>query len=114
MVKNEVKETEFRDDADFKVVTANLLRSGEIVYMIDGDEIAWTADIREASVFDAGSVAGALQRGEGAVAQNVVVGVYAVEITGRRQPIGAREAIRAAGGPTVKYGDSALDADYAI
>ena len=40
-------------------------------------------------------------------ASNVVVGVYAIEIAGSREPLTAREKVRA-GGPTIPYGDDAV------
>jgi hypothetical protein len=100
---------------DFKVVRANALRGGEVVYLVSGDGAhRWSHSIAEATVFRAAEVAGALQVAEKDTDENVVVGAEAIEITGRHEPVGAKEMIRASGGPTIKYGEDALRPDYSI
>jgi hypothetical protein len=84
-------------DGSFNIVTGNDLREGHVVYYTDP---GWSANISEAHVFsdlvDLPS-------------DDEVVGVYAMEITGRNQPIGAREKIRAQGGPSVLYGPQEIN-----
>ncbi len=97
------------DDTDiFKVVTANRLRDGVIVYFTrDG---GWTPDIHAATVA-AGEDADALvTAAEKDAKANLVVGVYAIEITGDHEPLTARERIRAKG-PSIRFGEDALPAN---
>jgi hypothetical protein len=46
--------------------------------------------------------------------RNLIVGPEPIEITGKHEPVGAKETIRASGGPTIKYGEDALQPDYSI
>ncbi|MGE0667343.1 MAG: DUF2849 domain-containing protein [Sphingomonadales bacterium] len=92
----------------YRVVTANRLRDGVIVYYTAGG--GWTADIREASVASGEDVDTLLGAAEKDAKENVVVGVYAIEITGDHRPLTARERIRAVG-PSIRYGDDALPAN---
>lgn len=98
----------------YKVITANLLRAGTIVYLVSGDDAPeWSAEIGAATVFPQAEIADALARAE---EDARVVGAYAAEIAGRRAPISARERIRAEG-PTIKYGHDATapeDPDFSI
>ncbi|MFQ5535226.1 MAG: DUF2849 domain-containing protein [Sphingomonadales bacterium] len=98
----------------FKVITANLLREGTIVYLISGDgPSAWTPDIHAATVFPADETEAPLDE---ATADSRVIGAYAAEIAGKSTPISARERIRA-DGPTIKYGEAALapeEPDFSI
>ena len=86
-----------------KVMTANRLREGHVVYMdTEGD---WSASLGDAACAadDAASDALGAQAAQ-AVRAGRVVGPYlidVVEVDGAIQPIGTREIIRAAGGPTV-------------
>jgi sulfite reductase (NADPH) hemoprotein beta-component len=89
----------------YRVVTANRLRDGVIVYY--NKDSGWTADIREATVASGEDVDALAAVAEKDAKANVVVGVYAIEITGDHQPLSARERIRSAG-PSVRYGDDAL------
>ncbi len=92
----------------YRVVTANRLRDGIIVYF--NSDSGWTADIHAATVA-AGADADALVAvAEKDAKANFVVGVYAIEITGDHQPLTARERIRA-DGPSIRYGDDALPAN---
>lgn len=84
------------DDA-YTIITANDLREGHVVYFTNP---GWSPNISEAHVF---SKKIELPKDE------EVVGVYAIEITGRNQPIGAREKIRASGGPSVPYGPQEIN-----
>lgn len=98
----------------YKVITANLLLSGTIVYLVSGDDaLEWSAEIGAATVFPQAEITAVLTRaGEDAR----VVAAYAAEIAGRRAPISARERIRAEG-PTIKYGADATvpeDPDFSI
>ena len=93
------------DTGIYRVVTANRLRDGVIVYF--NSDSGWTADIREATVAsgeDAETLTAAAEKDAKA---NLVVGVYAIEITGDHQPLTARERIRA-DGPSIRYGDDAV------
>ncbi len=98
----------------YKVITANLLLSGTIVYLVTaGDALEWSAEIVAATVFPQAEIAAVLARAE---EDARVVGAYAAEIAGRRAPISARERIRAEG-PTIKYGHDATapeDPDFSI
>ena len=98
----------------YKVITANLLREGSIVYLKTGsDDLTWQPDIDAATMFPESEIDAVLKRAE---ADPRVVSVYATEVAGRRSPISARERIRAKG-PTVKYGHDALapeDPDFSI
>lgn len=96
------------DNGIYKVVTANRLRDGIIVYF--NRDSGWTADIHAATVA-AGEDADALVAvAEKDAQSNLVVGVYAIEITGDHQPLTARERIRAEG-PSIRYGEDALPAN---
>jgi sulfite reductase (NADPH) hemoprotein beta-component len=85
------------------VVTANLLRSGVVVYLArDG---RWVESLGEAAV---AADAAALKQLEtlalAAVEQTEVTAVYAFDVrlvAGRPEPISVRERIRAAHAPTV-------------
>jgi hypothetical protein len=102
------------DGEVFKVITANRLRDGIIVYARkQGAEIDWTPQIANATAFGESELDAALKQAELASSANVVIGVYPVEVAGRNRPLSARETIRAKG-PSVKYGHAAVDADYSI
>ena len=92
----------------FKVITANRLREGDIVYLSgDGDPLAWSPNLDDALVIAEPDVEALLHRAE----QDArVISVYAAEIAGRRTPISARERIRAIG-PSIKFGRDALAPD---
>ncbi len=92
----------------YRVVTANRLRDGIIVYY--SRESGWTPDIRLATVAAGAEVEALTQAAEKDAAANVVVGVYAIEITGDHRPLSARERIRAEG-PSIRFGDDALPAN---
>lgn len=105
------------DDGEvFKVITANRLRDGVIVYaraLAGGDAIEWVSQIGNATAYGESEIDAALKRAEQAVADCTVVGVYPVEVAGRNRPLSARETVRAKG-PSVKYGHAAADADFSI
>lgn len=98
----------------YKVITANRLDDGAVVYMTrDG----WSGKVTDAFVFPEPDAEAMLRLAAGDVADNVVVDTYAIEITGKNKPMGMREKIRAGGGPTIavgKGGPPADDPDYAI
>jgi hypothetical protein len=107
--------TDAMDNDDFKVIRANALRSGEVVYLVSGDgSHRWSPKIADATVYREADVADALKIAEKDTDENVVVGAEAIEITGKHEPVGAKEMIRASGGPTIKYGEDALRPDYSI
>jgi hypothetical protein len=107
--------TETEDDGDFKVIRAHELRSGDVVYLVSGDAgPSWSHEIDKATVYREDEVADGLQLAEKDAARNLVVGPEAIEITGKHEPVGAKETIRASGGPTIKYGEDALQPDYSI
>lgn|SRR5690606_10581396 len=102
----------------FRVITANRLRDGAIVYARwqngeEGTDFEWVAQIANATAFGENELSDALKLAEKAAANNVVLGVYPLEVAGRNRPLSARETIRAKG-PSVKYGHAAVDADYSI
>ena len=85
------------------VVTANVLRTGAIVYL--KDDGAWVEALVDASpAEDAEARAVLEQLALNAVERNEVTAVYAFDVTivdGRPAPLSVRERIRAAGTPTV-------------
>lgn len=92
----------------YRVVTANRLRDGIIVYF--NSDTGWTADIHAATVASGEAADALVAVAEKDAKTNFVVGVYAIEITGDHQPLTARERIRA-DGPSIRYGDDALPAN---
>ncbi len=108
-----------RDSVEtYRVITANRLDDGAVVYMTrDGDGIGWSTGIDDATVFTEADTEVMLQLAAGEVAGNVVVDTYAIEITGKNKPMGMREKIRAGGGPTIAVGEGGPppdDPDYNI
>lgn len=105
-------------DETFKVVTANRLGDGHVVYLVlNGDQASWTTRAQSATVFVGAETAAALEIAEADAAANLVVGPYAIEITGKNRPLGAKEEIRAGGGPTIRFGEAKVtpkDPDYSI
>lgn len=98
----------------FKIVTANRLRDGAIVYLRDGREGAkWTPSIMEATSFGENDIEPALARAKKFEDDCLVIGVYAAEVTNSNKPLSAREEIRAHG-PSVKYGPDSLTPDFSI
>jgi sulfite reductase (NADPH) hemoprotein beta-component len=86
-----------------KVVTANDLRTGVVVYL--GNEGQWTVSLAEAEVAaDAEALKRLEARALAAVQAREVTAVYAMDVAltdGRPQPVSVRERIRAAHAPTV-------------
>ena len=85
------------------VVTANLLRSGAIVYLAkDG---TWVGDLADAAVADSADGSAALESSARAsVERGEVTAVYAFDVNivdGHPEARSVREKIRAAGTPTV-------------
>ncbi len=97
----------------FKVITANRLRDGVIVYYVNDGAGAWVEDISAATPFDETSLAGALEKAKASEQACQVVGIYPTEVAARNKPLSARERIRAAG-PSVKYGHAAVLPDFSI
>lgn len=93
-----------------KVVTANRLREGDVVYLTDSGR--WSPHLNESRIGSSESVVEEmLAQAEADVAARRIVAPYAfevVEVDGILQPLSAREMIRAAG-PTVRadYRDTA-------
>ena len=86
-----------------QMVTANRLRDGKVVYLqADGN---WSTRFANGDVApDRDAAAKLLAKGEQAATALIVVGPYLMEVKeedGQLQPVGYREAIRAAG-PTVE------------
>lgn len=85
------------------VVTANILRTGAIVYLkSDG---TWVDKLLDADVAENKEALAALEQlALAAVEKSDVTAVYAFDVAivdGRPAPISVREKIRAAGAPTV-------------
>lgn len=93
------------DQSVFRVVTANRLRDGVIVYY--NSDGTWTPDIHAATVVTGDDADPLVAAAEKDAKANLVVGVYAIEITGDHQPLSARERIRATG-PSIRFGDDAV------
>ena len=86
-----------------KIVTANRLREGDVVYLTDTGR--WSLHLNESrATRDAAQVEAMLAQAAAAVDARQIVGPYemeVVEVDGILQPLSAREIIRAAG-PTVR------------
>ncbi len=86
-----------------EIVTANLLRSGEVVYL--GSDGLWVRRIAEAAVAaDADARARLEQIAAASAARQEVTAVYAMDVVldgTTPHPKSQRERIRAAHGPTV-------------
>ena len=108
-----------RDSVEtYRVITANRLDDGAVVYMTrDGDGIGWSTVVADATMFPEADKEAMIGLAAGAVADNLVVDVYAIEITGKNKPMGMREKIRAGGAPTIAVGEGGPppdDPDYTI
>ncbi len=112
-----IEDEEIYDDT-FKVITANRLSDGHVVYLsLEKGERSWTTRVGGATVLSGPEISEALKNAEADVTANIVVGPYATEITGKNQPLGAKEEIRASGGPSVRFGEARVtpkDPDYSI
>ncbi len=86
-----------------KIVTANRLREGDVVYLTDTGR--WSLHLNESrATRDPAQIEAMLAQAAEAVDARQVVGPYemeVVEVDGILQPLSAREIIRAAG-PTVR------------
>jgi hypothetical protein len=97
--------------ANPKVMTANLLRDGDVVYLTAAG--TWSLWLHEAAVArDEGGAAALEARAKQAEGEQIVVGAYLMtvfESDSGPQPIGTRERIRAKG-PTVhpEFGKQAM------
>ena len=86
-----------------KIVTANELRSGAVVYL--GPDGRWVEQLAEATVApDADSLKRLESLALAAVEKTEVTAVYAMDVRlahGRPEPVSVRETIRAARQPSV-------------
>ena len=86
----------------FKMLTANRLRDGDVLYRKGG---GWVLTLAEADLYaNAPAVEAALAQAEAELAQNIVVAPYLFDVRqedGAVRPVKEREIIRAAG-PTVR------------
>lgn len=86
-----------------KIVTANRLREGDVVYLTDTGK--WSAYLNESRASrDPAAIDAMLAEAAADVAARKIVAPYAmevIEVDGILQPLSAREIIRAAG-PTVR------------
>ena len=91
-----------------KIVTANRLSDGTVVYLAPGGK--WTARISGSDVArDAAAVARLSRTAELAVQMQRIVGPYVVDIEdpdGEGRPVRLRERIRSRG-PTIPMGEAA-------
>lgn len=103
------------DDGEiFKVITANRLDNGEIVYFnLDGDKAEWVTAIKQATSFGEAEFEDALQVARRFQDDCIVIGVYEMEVAGRNRPLNAREKVRASG-PSIRYGKAATEPDFSI
>jgi len=92
-----------KNSTNLKVVTANRLREGDVVYLTDTGK--WSTHLNESRVTrDAEELQAMLAEAAADVAARKIVAPYemeVVEVDGILQPLSAREIIRAAG-PTVR------------
>lgn len=86
-----------------KIVTANLLRTGDVVYFAGNK--GWVREIGEAQVaVDEGQLSNIEAAGQRDFDAQLVVSVYSMDVDlvdGRPEPKSVRERIRALLGPTV-------------
>ena len=86
-----------------KVVTANRLREGDVVYLTETGK--WSVHLNESRISDDKAVLDEMMaQAEADVVARLIVGPYlmeVVEVDGILQPLSTREIIRAAG-PTVR------------
>jgi len=85
------------------VVTANMLRTGAVVYLsADG---RWVEKLADATAADSTDARSELEKlALAAIERNEVTAVYAFDVAiedGRPAPLSVRERIRAAGAPTI-------------
>lgn len=92
-----------KNSTNLKVVTANRLREGDVVYLTDTGK--WSPHLNESRVTrDAEDLQAMLAEAAAAVAARHIVAPYEMEVVefdGILQPLSTREIIRAAG-PTVR------------
>jgi len=99
------------DEEAYQIITANMLRGGEIVYLtLKDDQAGWSQEIRDAYVFEEAHGEEMLRLAGKDEKANLVISAYAMEITGAFEPLSERERIRAKG-PTVAYGEDAIAAN---
>jgi len=100
------------------VLSTNRLLDGVTLYFTEtGNEHGWNLDINQATTYTEPTKDAGLALAQASYQANEVHEPYAVEITGKNEPLGARERMRAAGGPSIPYGDDAVpskDTDYSI
>ena len=103
-------------EAKLKVMTANLLREGDVVYL--SAKGSWSPWLRDAEMVEGAEGAARLEAAaDKAVGERLVVGPYLMQVakqSGWPRPVGTREKIRAKG-PTTHpaFGKQAMDADGA-
>lgn len=104
------------DDGEvFKIITANRLRDGTIVYLhAESDDVmSWITDISAATAFGEHEIEAALLKAKRFQEECTVVDIYPTEVAGRNRPLTTREKIRARG-PSIKYGHAAVEPDFSI
>lgn len=87
-----------------KVVTASLLREGDVVYLDAAD--VWVRDLASAELIDDEAIA-QLRLLDAERQRDVVVGAYLADVTAGRhgpEPVHFREAFRAAGPSNYAHG----------
>ncbi len=98
----------------FRVITANRLDDGVIVYFrLDGEHGEWVSDLKRASSFGESEFADALEGARQFERDCIVLGLYEIEVAGRNRPLSARERIRAQG-PSIRFGKAATEPDFSI
>ena len=96
----------------FKVITANRLSDGIVVYLTKASkDLGWSTRLEDAAIFHDSVVDRVLRLAGGENEANVVVGPYAIEVLDKHRLLGTREIIRATGGPSIKYGKDAVASD---
>ena len=95
-----------------KVMTANRLADGAIVYLKVTDGRAdWVTDIAKATAFTDADIAAMQAIADADAEANVVVSPYVIDTTKGNAPTSAKETVRAAG-PSVEYGHAARATDF--
>ena len=95
-----------------KVMTANRLADGAIVYLKLADgRPDWVTDITAATAFSEAETAAMQAIADADAEGNVVVSPYVIDTTKGNAPTSAKESVRAAG-PSVEYGHAARATDF--
>lgn len=98
----------------FRVITANRLDDGVIVYFrLEDGAGEWVPELKRATPFGEEAFDSALEAARTFERDCIVLGVYEMEVAGRNRPLSARERVRAKG-PSIRFGKAATEPDFSI